>query len=418
MKFQAVKGMSDVLPGEVEAWQELESRSRACFEAQGFREIRTPLLEATDLFARSIGEATDIVHKEMYTFEDRGSRSLTLRPEMTASVVRAAVEHALLVENRVLRLYYGGAMFRAERPQAGRRRQFSQWGVEVLNAPAGPADLEVVALLDRYLRSLGLARFEIHVNSLGEPATRAAYQGELADYFRARKDGLCEDCLYRLERNVLRILDCKNAACQPVVSKAPLLELKGRERDGWEALCAALRQEGVSFALDPRLVRGLDYYTGCVFEARAEGLGSQNAIGAGGRYDGLVKSLGGPDVGACGFAVGVERILEALQHEGARLAEARGVYFALLDGGRAVRDFARERLAVPLAQAGFHPAFDWQETSLTKHLKRASKAGYRHMVILGATELEGAKPLLKDLGSGEQKAFSPEALVEHLKRSC
>ncbi len=407
--------MSDVLPGEVEAWQELEARSRSCFEAHGYREIRTPLLESTELFARSIGEASDIVHKEMYTFEDRGGRSLTLRPEMTASVVRAAVEHNLIVEHRALRVYYGGPMFRAERPQAGRRRQFFQWGVELLNAPAGAADLEGVALLDRTLRALGLDRFEIRINSLGEPATREAYQAQLAAYFQDKKGSLCEECRYRLEHNVLRILDCKNAPCTPVISKAPVLELKGRERDGWDALCAALGEETVAFTLDPRLVRGLDYYTGCVFEARAEGLGAQNAIAAGGRYDGLVRSLGGPDVGACGFAVGVERILEALQRQGVHLGKARGVYFALLDGGKPVRDFAREQVAGPLARAGFHPAFDWEETSLSKHLKRASKAGYRHVVILGASELAGAKPLLKDLETGEQKPFSPQALVEHLK---
>lgn len=427
MKFQAPKGMSDILPGEVEHWQRLEATTRQCFEAHGFREIRTPVLEPTELFTRSIGEASDIVHKEMYTFEDRGSRSLTLRPEMTASVVRAAIEHSLIRENRPLRLYYGGPMFRAERPQAGRRRQFYQWGVEILNAPPGGSDLEVLRLLARTLREVGLKTFHIRINNLGVPETRAAYQGQLKAYFQEKKNLLCEDCRYRLERNVLRMLDCKNELCAPVLSKAPALQLKGEERDRWDTFCEDLKAAGVSAKMDPRLVRGLDYYTGCVFEATAGGLGAQNAVAAGGRYDGLVKRLGGPDVGACGFAVGVERILEALQQQkpqeqpsAPRVLKARAggtaelsgldshICFAVLDADKQLREFAIDKLAMPLSALGFHPVFDWGETSLSKHLKRANSAGYPVVVILGATEFSKGHVLVKDLRTGEQREVPPE----------
>ena len=312
MKYQAPKGTYDILPGEIERWHALEDRTRAVMELFGYREVRTPMFEATDLFVRGVGGATDIVRKELYTFEDKGGRSLTLRPEGTASIVRAYVASAELRQTQPGRLYYIGPMFRYERPQAGRFRQFWQIGAELLGSARPLADVEMIDLLVAILRDTGLAKTTVLLNSLGDATCRPVYRERLRAYFEAHKGSLCEDDRERLERNPLRILDCKVPRCAPVIRGAPsvLDSLCEPCREHFAEVQSLLRgMPGLEFRIESRLVRGLDYYTRTVFEVHAEGLGAQSAVGGGGRYDDLVKDFGGPDTPAIGFSIGMERLI-------------------------------------------------------------------------------------------------------------
>ena len=303
MKFQSPKGMDDLFSPEVEKWQVLESRTRTFLEAYGFREIRTPILEATDLFARSIGEASDIVHKEMYTFRDRGGRRLTLRPEMTAGVVRSVLEHNLLKQDEPLFIYYLGPMFRAERPQAGRKRQFHQVGIETLNTHSAVNDAELIIMVKNYLEGLGLQKYVVKLNHLGSAEDRKQFARDLTRYFTSVQSKLCQDCQFRLSQNVLRIFDCKNEPCQPLIATAPKAALSEKAKSDFDKVSSLLKEAQVPFESSPKLVRGLDYYTGLVFEVTSVGLGAQDAILAGGRYDSLIHDLGGPEAGASGFSI-------------------------------------------------------------------------------------------------------------------
>ncbi len=314
MKFQVPKGTRDILPGEVERWQELEKRTRDLMSLFGYQEVRTPIFESTDLFVRSEGDATDIVRKQLYTFDDKGGRSLTLRPEGTPPLVRAYVGSATLRETSPTRLYYIGPMFRYERPQAGRYRQFWQIGAELLGSASPLADAEMIDLFVSILRDMRLDRSTVLLNSLGDAACRPAYRERLREYFTAHRDALCEDDRVRLERNPLRILDCKVPSCRPVIEGAPsvLDSLCDACRAHFAEVQAALRgMADIDFRIDPRLVRGLDYYTRTVFEVQVESLGAQNAVGGGGRYDNLVKEFGGPDTPAVGVSIGMERLVIA-----------------------------------------------------------------------------------------------------------
>ena len=312
-KFQVPRGTRDILPGESERWDRLESSTRDVMSRYGYREVRTPIFETTDLFVRSVGEATDIVRKELYTFEDRKGRSLTLRPEGTAPLVRAYLEHSLGQVDPLTRLYYVGPMFRYERPQAGRYRQFWQIGAELLGPGAPAADVEMIDLFFWILRAAGLEEITVHVNSLGDATCRPVYRERLREYFAARADELCGDCKERLKTNPLRILDCKVPSCQPVIRGAPsvLESLCDACREHFDTVRAGLTALGIAHETAPRLVRGLDYYTRTVFEAYASQLGAQNAVGGGGRYDDLVRDFGGPATPAIGFSIGMERLLMA-----------------------------------------------------------------------------------------------------------
>ncbi|HLC40941.1 MAG TPA: histidine--tRNA ligase, partial [Methylomirabilota bacterium] len=311
MAIKAVKGVKDIIPPEISKWQRLEEAARRLLETAGYQEIRLPLFERTELFTRGIGEATDIVQKEMYTFEDRSGESLTLRPEGTASVIRAYLEHGMAVWPKPVRLYYLGPMFRHERPQAGRYRQFYQIGAEVLGADNPVVDAEVIAVLVELFRNLGLAqRLELLLNSIGDAQCRPAYRDRLAGYLRLHLQDLCDDCRERVERNPLRVLDCKKPGCAPVIREAPEIthHLCRDCRSHFDRVQEYLGALGVSYTLAPRLVRGLDYYTRTTFELVSRELGAQNAVAAGGRYDGLVEELDGPPTPGIGFAMGVERI--------------------------------------------------------------------------------------------------------------
>ncbi|MBI4387450.1 MAG: histidine--tRNA ligase [Candidatus Omnitrophica bacterium] len=414
MKYQAVKGMKDIVPGEIEAWQVLEERTRRFLEAYGFREIRTPILETTDLFSRSIGEASDIVHKEMYTFEDRGGRSLTMRPEMTASVVRACLEHNLIPTHSPLYIYYIAPMYRAERPQAGRKREFYQIGVETLNTHSAVNDAELLIMIKSYLESLGLSKFTIRLNNLGTSEDRLNYAKQLTTFFKSHEHKLCADCNYRLSKNVLRVFDCKVSECQPIIQKAPTIVLSKDAGEKFEKVKTLLKEAQVPFHLEPKLVRGLDYYTGCVYEVTTEGLGAQDALLAGGRYDGLIESLGGPRIGASGFALGVERLLMALQANQISLADEilrNTVYVAGLVTSETSCSFYRD-IAKALFLIGKRGIFSVEEKSLSNHLKQANKLKAGYAVIVGDDEYRAGEVTLKEMTSGTQKRVKPSEFLK------
>jgi len=404
---QAPKGTADLLPDVARAWEHLQRVAQELFARYGYEPVYTPLFEHTEVFTRGIGEATDIVAKEMYTFEDKAGRSITLRPEGTASVVRAALEHNLTANGAQAKLYYAGPMFRYERPQKGRMRQFWQIGIEVLGAAGPTADAEVIAILWRYFEALGLpvASMRLLLNSMGDEACRPAYRERIAAYIGAHADGLCEECDRRAVTNPLRAFDCKNPACREVMSGAPLL------RDELCDACAAHYAEvkthlnglGIPYVEDPSLVRGLDYYTRTVFEIQVDaGLGSQNAIGGGGRYDRLMEAYGGPETPGLGFALGFERTLLAMQAAGVEIpAPPRAeVFVARVDDTVTAEVFA---LAQRLRDEGIAAELDHQARSLKSQFKQADRLGARFVVVVGPDELAAGEVTLRDMSTKEEK---------------
>ncbi|GBD24690.1 Histidine--tRNA ligase [bacterium HR30] len=397
MKIASVKGFHDILPGETARWAWVEQRAREVFARYHFREVRIPILERTELFTRSIGDTTDIVEKEMYTFVDRDGTSLTLRPEGTAGVVRAYVEHALAQQEPVSKLFYFGPMFRRERPQKGRLRQFHQIGVEVLGRDDPAIDAEVLMLLHDLLVELGLRSFTIELNSLGDERCRPAFREAIRAFGEAHRGHLCENCQRRLERNPMRLLDCKVASCTALMATAPTMESFWCQpcREHLAAVRHMLDHASVPYKVAPRIVRGLDYYVRTAFEVKAEGLGAQNAVGGGGRYDGLVKSLGGPDVPGIGFALGLERVLLVL---GAAVDEQLEppleAFVAPLDAEAELQTLAvarrwrREGLKIELGSAS---------RSLKSQMRQADKSGAPFVFIVGEAELEAGAATVRDM---------------------
>ncbi len=417
--IQAVRGMHDLLPGEAFVARQVEEAAREALEGYGYEEIRLPVVERTELFRRTLGEVTDIVEKEMYTFDDHGE-SLSLRPEGTAGCVRAAIEHGLCF-HQVRRLWYAGPMFRHERPQKGRYRQFHQVGAEVFGLAGPEADAELILLTARLWRRLGLEPerdLVLEVNTLGTPEERAAYRERLVAYLERRRDELDEDSLRRLHSNPLRVLDSKHPAMRPVIEAAPrLLEHLGEaSRERFERLCALLDLCGVPHRVNPYLVRGLDYYTHTVFEWVTDRLGAQGTVCAGGRYDGLVAQLGGHDTPAAGFALGVERVAALLRELGRAPAAPLPHAFLAMAGEEAVR--------VGLAWSEhLREACPWLrlvlggEGSLRAQLRRADRSGARYALVLGEAEAVqgtvGVKPLREEL---PQRSWERDALLERLAR--
>ncbi len=396
--IEPLRGVHDVLPAQAAAWQHLERITREVFAGYGYEEFRVPVIEQTQLFKRSIGDFTDIVEKEMFSFVDQGEDHITLRPEATAGIVRAAISNGLLREGR-LRVWCMGPMFRRERPQAGRYRQFHQIDAEAFGFEGPDVDAELILLSARLLRRLGLARLKLLVNSLGTPQVRAAYMERLAAYFGAHEAQLDEDSKRRLRGNPLRILDSKNPDMQRIVAGAPLLldALDAESKAHFEGLCAHLRSAGIEYDVEPRLVRGLDYYTRTVFEWTTDALGAQGAVCAGGRYDGLVAQLGGPATPGIGWAMGQERILMLLEKQGLSPPRAAPqVYLVLVGDGTEIQGFKlaeqlREawpdlRLQINLGGGGFKAQF-----------KRADKSGAQFALILGDDEVARGVVALKDL---------------------
>lgn len=415
---QPVRGMNDVLPGEISLWQRLEDVARAVFTAYGYHEIRVPVVERTELFKRSIGEFTDIVEKEMYTFVDRSGDSLTLRPEGTAGIVRAMITNGLL-HNQKSRVWFRGPMFRHERPQKARFRQFHQIDVEAFGYAGPDIDAELIMMSARIWKSLGIKRLALHINSLGTPEARRAYRDKLVAYFNVHRAALDEDSLRRLEGNPMRILDSKNPAMQAVVAGAPLLteHLDAESAEHFAALRRYLDAAGIEYVVNPRLVRGLDYYSRTVFEWITTELGSQDAVCSGGRYDGLVTQLGGEPTPAIGWALGEERIVALMQAQGIALTtSAVDVYMVVAGDLAAARGLPlAERLRDQLPELRIE--INAGGGSFKAQLKRADKSGAEWAVILGDGETERGVAGLKPLRRDEPQVEVPfEQLADELRK--
>jgi len=411
MSIQAIKGVKDILPADIPAWQYLEGTARRLFEDYGFSEIRVPVFEYTELFARSIGASTDIVEKEMYTFEDRDGRKITLRPEGTAGVVRAFVEHKLYTDSQLVKLYYLGPMFRHERPQKGRYRQFYQVGVEALGTDHPHVDIEVLAMLHALFARLGITGLTLQVNSLGDGACRGAYREALKNYLAGKLATLCADCQRRYETNPLRVLDCKVDADKFIDSPVMLDHLCGPCRSHFETVESGLNKLGIPFEVNPRLVRGLDYYTRTTFERVMGHLGAQNTVAAGGRYDGLVREIGGPATPGIGFALGVERAISLM--DAANLHALKPALFVAALGPQAVE------LALPLIHglksSGIRVDTDYAGSSLKSQMKKADKSGAAYTLILGEQELQSQTAVLRNMQTKEQVSLPFSTIVEELK---
>jgi histidyl-tRNA synthetase len=410
-KFKAPRGTFDILPAAQPVRRRIHEAAGAKLEAAGYARIDPPIFEDTDLFARGVGESTDIVQKQMFTFEDQGGRSLTLRPEATASVCRAYLEHGMQKLAQPVKLRTEGAFFRHERPQAGRYRQFTQIDAEAIGSDSPLVDAEMILLAADIVAELGVEGVRLRLGSLGTPATRAAYLEQLREYLRSREGELSEEVRSRLDANPLRAFDADHEGTRKVMEDAPTLleSLDPEDAEHFAAVRELLDRNGVSYDLDPTLVRGLDYYTRTVFEFECEQLGAQSGIGGGGRYDGLIEQLGGPPTPGCGWALGVDRIALALEPEGdAARAEAErdGVFVVAQDDDR---DQALT-LVTQLRRAGIRADLDLGERAIKGQMKQADRVGARHAVILEG----GAKGTLRDMSSGEEREVDPATLVETL----
>jgi histidyl-tRNA synthetase len=421
MKIKAIKGMKDILPPDVEAWQRMESNMRNTLGLYGYSEIRTPLLEFTRLFARTIGEGTDVVAKEMYTFEDQGKDQVTLRPEATASIARAYVEHHLDQKMSLAKLYTIGPMFRTERPQAGRQRQFHQMSAEALGSSSPLLDVEVILMLADLLKQSGLGEFSIRLNSVGcsHPSCRLEFVKQLQAFVKNHLSDLGPECQVRYPERVWRILDCKNEKCRHIMKQGPLLLDQIRQaqcdcQEHFEVVQEGLKSVQLAFEIDPFLVRGLDYYTKSAFEVTAPGLGAQDAVAAGGRYDGLVHLLGGPPVSGVGMAIGLERLLLALQRDlkDSSVQPVQSVYLALL--GPRVKNQALQ-LAHSLRNHSVvtHLSYEMNR-SLKSQLREADRIGCRWIIMLGDREIEKGVATLKDLQEHQQEECAISALPARL----
>lgn len=412
--LQSLRGMVDLLPEQIVLWQHLEAVAREQFRLAGVQEIRTPLLEVTELFARGIGEATDVVGKEMYSFLDRGERSCTLRPEGTASVVRAVIQHGLLSQGPQ-RLWYGGPMFRYERPQKGRQRQFHQIGVELLGVGDPRSDVEAIALAWDLLEALGLDDLTLELNSLGTPEDRVRYRAELVRWLEAHLEDLDPDSQSRVHTNPLRVLDSKDAGTQALLAGAPQLgdALSGESHERFSRVRQALEALGIPFRLNPRLVRGLDYYSHTAFEITSSHLGAQATVCGGGRYDGLVEQLGGPSTPAVGWALGLERLVLLLAQRQAAPAGPLPPDLYVVNRGEAAEAWALA-LTRRWRLAGLSVELDLSGAAFGKQFKRADRSGALWAAVIGDSEAAEGVVVLKELRgeTGEDRRLTPEAVVE------
>lgn len=405
MKTTVPRGTFDLLPEDALLWTWVEEKIRSVFRSYGYGEIRTPIFEHTELFQRGIGETTDIVEKEMYTMLDKGGRSITLRPEGTAPVVRAFIEHKLYTQSGagVTKLFYLGPMFRQERPQAGRFRQFHQFGVEVLGEDGPMADAEVITLAVDLYKELGLCDLEVHINSLGCPECRGKYRQALLEDLSAKSSGLCESCQRRLERNPLRLLDCKNPKCRQLTMEIPSIQdyICPECQAHFAQVCRYLDEVGVKYQIDPRLVRGFDYYTKTVFEIINRDLGAQSAVCGGGRYDGLVEECGGPPTSGVGFASGLERLLTTLAQKGNLpiFSMAPQVYLIMLDEEYSTAGYG---LASALRRQGIHTMVSFKAKSLKSQMKTADKLGAAFTLIVGEEEWKNKQVTVRNMSDSNQ----------------
>ncbi len=413
--IQLVKGTKDIYGAEVKAWQEIEGKMRRLCETFGIGEIRTPAFEFTELFVRGVGETTDIVQKEMYTFTDDGDRSLTLRPEGTAGAVRAYIEHGMHNQAQPTKLYYISPTFRCENTQAGRQRQFHQFGIEILGSYSAAQDAEVISVATALLEEMGIKGVELRINSLGCPECRARYNRTLKEFIGKNLDKRCDTCKERFEKNPLRVLDCKKEGCQAIIADAPsVLDCLDEECTAhFEKVQAILKENGIPFTVDPKIVRGLDYYTRTVFEFVFDGL----TVCGGGRYDMLVEECGGKPTGAVGFGLGIERLMMILEKLNGPLADMpeRDVYIGSMGEAGLMR---AQALTFALRKSGVKADCDTVERSVKAQMKYANKIGAKYSVILGDSELESGKVQLKEMETGEAEEVSVADLVEILKEKC
>ena len=403
MLTNAPRGTKDILPEQAGSWLWLEDKIRELCKLYGYEEIRTPTFEHTELFQRGIGEGTDVVDKEMYTFTDRGDRSITLRPENTASVVRAYLQNKLYANAGLTKLFYIGSMFRYDRPQAGRLREFHQFGVEALGEKNPAVDAEIILLAWDFLKSLGLDDLKLKINTVGCPACRPIFKKKLTEYFTEEIEELCGDCRRRLEKNPLRILDCKVDGAKEVMEDAPKIEtcLCDDCREHFNSLKKFLTAAGVDFEIDNRLVRGLDYYTKTAFEIQYAPLGAQSAVAGGGRYDGLIKEIGGDDTPAVGFAAGLERILLALELQKLLPEQNKKIAAFVVSGGAAAEIYAF-KLLTELRRKNISAAMDFGKKSMKAQMKAAAKSGAKFALIVGEDEVANSTVTVKNLETAAQ----------------
>lgn len=416
MLTTAPRGTKDILPSEIQAWRYVEDTMRKICAQYGYKEIRTPVFEHTELFLRGIGDTTDVVEKEMYTFTDRGERSITLRPENTASAVRAYVENNLYADPAPTKLFYIGPMFRYDRPQAGRYRQFHQFGIEAIGVDSPQIDAEAILLAVQVLQTLGLKDLQLKINSVGCPKCRPLYRQRLQEFFKPHLEEMCNDCKSRFDRNPMRLLDCKSPKDQALAVGAPSMEecLCDECREHFEGLKALLTVAGVDFVVDHNLVRGLDYYTKTAFEIQYTPLGAQSAVCGGGRYDGLVQEIGGRDASGIGFAMGMERVLLALAGQNL-LPEANegiDVFVVCPDKENSVLAFQK---AIELRRAGFKTEIDFLSRSFKAQMKQAGRLNAKYAVILGADELKRGNCSLRSMAESKQEEISLDAILSILK---
>ncbi|MFH2219150.1 MAG: histidine--tRNA ligase [Pseudomonadota bacterium] len=413
--IQIIRGFKDILPGEVELWQHIEAVTRSLFEDFGFKEIRIPIMEKTELFSRSIGEDTDIVEKEMYTFPDRKGDLVTLRPEATASVCRAYIQHKLYAGSPVQKLYTIGPMFRRERPQKGRYRQFYQINAEILGVDSPLADVELILLLMTLFSRLSVPDIQAHVNSLGCPGCRPDFKAALTVYFSSVAAGLCSDCLRRKDRNPLRVLDCKVPACRTAMTDAPSIldHLCPACTLDFETVQRELSTLGIPFIVDKQLVRGLDYYVRTTFEIQTGSLGAQSAVAGGGRYDGLIEALGGPDLPGTGFAIGFDRLAEVTELSSADYVKAPDIFLAAL--GEKSQALAFE-WKCGLGLEGIAAEMDFGDKNLKSQMKQANRLNAPYVLIVGEQEIEDGSAVLRNMETKAQTSIPLENLVESVKK--
>ncbi|MEE8540900.1 MAG: histidine--tRNA ligase [Desulfobacterales bacterium] len=412
--IQIIRGFRDILPGDVETWQAIEKIARSLFEDFGYREIRIPIMERTELFARSIGEDTDIVEKEMYTFPDRKGDLITLRPEATASIVRSYIQHKLYQKEPVQKLYTIGPMFRRERPQKGRYRQFYQINVEVFGIASALIDAQLIYMLVTLFERLAVKGVVPHINSLGCPECRPNFKEALTAFLSGIKEHLCGDCIRRTERNPLRVLDCKVESCRRALAEAPAIIdfLCSPCAEEFDVLQTALKGLDVSFVVDKRLVRGLDYYTRATFEIQTGALGAQNAIAGGGRYDGLVKGLGGPDLPATGFAIGFDRLAEIVGLNRNDLVPKADIFIAAL-GQKSILQAFEWQCALGLE--GIQTEMDFGNRSLKSQMKKAGKTDAGYVLMVGEDELGAGAAILRNMATKEQLSIPFENIIDQIK---
>lgn len=416
MLTTAPRGTKDIMPADVKAWRYLEETMRKICAQYGYKEIRTPVFEHTELFLRGIGETTDVVEKEMYTFNDRGNRSITLRPENTASAVRAYIEHKLYAEPAPTKLFYIGPMFRYDRPQAGRYRQFHQFGIEALGVQGPNIDAEIILLAVQILQSLGLKDLKLKINSVGCPKCRPLHREKLQEFFKPHFDELCKDCQSRYDRNPLRLLDCKNPHCQELGAGAPSLEecLCDECREHFEGLRQLLTAAGIEYEVDHNLVRGLDYYTKTAFEIQYKPLGAQSAVCGGGRYDGLIEEVGGPATPGIGFAMGMERVLLALESQNLLpdVQESMDVFAVCPNQEYFPTVF---KTVIDLRRTGLKAEFDFQGRSMKAQMKQANRVNAKYVLIFGEDEFARGQVVLRNMSTSEQKEIAITDIITNLQ---